>query len=48
LKRENKKKDYNNDKKEGNNNEYVAIVKDFFIVCDNCVENVNLSCDKMD
>ncbi|WJX48823.1 hypothetical protein P8452_35337 [Trifolium repens] len=48
LKRENKKKGYNNDNKEGNNNEDVAIVDDFFIVCDGVVENVNLSCDDMD
>ncbi|WJX13388.1 hypothetical protein P8452_03779 [Trifolium repens] len=48
LKRENKKKGYNNDNKEGNNNEDVAIVDDFFIVCDGVVENVNLSCDEMD
>ena len=45
LKRENKKKSYTNDKKEGNNNEDVAIVDDFFVVCDSCVENINLSCD---
>lgn len=48
LKRENKKKSYNNNKKEGNNSKYVIIVDDFFVVCDSCVENVNLSCDEMD
>lgn len=48
LKMENKNKNYNNDKKEGNNNEVVVIVDDFFVICDSCVENVNLSCDEMD
>jgi hypothetical protein len=49
LKRENKKKGYNNNNNnEGNNNEDIVIVDDFFIVCDGCVENVNISCDEMD
>ena len=47
LKRENKKKNCN-DKREGNNNEDISIVDDFFVVCDGCVENINLSCDEMD
>lgn len=48
MKRENKKKSCTNDNKKGNNNEYVVIVDDFFVFCDICVENVNLSCGEMD
>lgn len=44
----NNKKSCNNEKKEGNNNEYVVNVNDLFVVCDSCVENINISCDKMD
>lgn len=40
LKRENKKKNYNNDQKEGNNNKDVSIVDYFSVVFDPCVENV--------
>lgn len=48
LKRENKKTSCNKYTKECNNKGYVATVDDFFIVCDCCVDNVNLSYDDMD